>query len=360
MNTLTSILIKKGKSFQWSFWLVSLTLIAGLVLSVLSWLEVCVEHCSANQDYQLFGWPFAMMGMTFFTVLIALHFLSQRYAFLSRLVGWLIASALGAEGMFIAVQKYEIGQWCPVCLSIAASVVIAALVLLIGYFKGFKTTIQHHNRGETMQKIKQGFTCLSFIVLGFLMAFIGISKPDSAEAAINDIKERVAFGTKNSPVEVYFITDWFCPSCRKIEPMIEKIYPDIKSEVTFYFIDYSIHKKSLNFTPYNLAFLIHDKPHYFKARQMLLELTDQTESPKDEDVTKAARQHGLNFKELSFLDIKTGLEYFEKIVDKYDLKATPTIIITNPKRNSTVKLEGRDEISEEKILNAIEKLTPSK
>jgi hypothetical protein len=54
------------------------------------------------------------------------------------------------------------------------------------------------------------------------------------------------------------------------------------------------------------------------------------------------------------------MEYFDKIVDKYDLRATPTIIITNPKRNSVVKLEGRDEISEEKILNAIEKMTPPK
>lgn len=363
MSTLSSsVTAEKGKSFRWKFWLVGLALIAGLILSALSWLEFCVEHCSANQDYNLFGLPFAIVGITFFTVLTALHFLSRHYSFLSRLVEWMIASAVGAELMFIIIQKYGIGHWCPVCLSIAASVFVAALVLLIQYFKNFKEIIQHHNRGEIMQKIKQSkqsFACISFLVLGFLMAFIGISKPDFAEASMNEMRDKIVFGTKNSPVEVYFVTDWFCPSCKKVEPLIEKIYPEIKSKVAFYFIDYPIHKKSLNFSPYNLSFLVHNKPQYFKARQMLMNLADSTENPKDTEVKKVTSKNQLTFKELTFLDIKSGLEYFDKIVDKYKLHATPTIIITNPRRNSVVILEGRDEISEEKVLNAIEKMTPN-
>lgn len=359
MNTSSSY-TKEESSSRWKFWLVGLSLIAGLILSILSWLELCVEHCSANQDYRLFNFPFASFGITFFIVLVALHFLSQRYSFLSQVLGWLIACSLGAELMFIAVQKYEIGHWCPVCLSIAASVAFAALVLSIGYFKNLKANFQHNNRGEIMKKMKQGLTSLSFVIFGFLMAFIGISKPNYAEAAMNDIKDRIALGTKNSPVEVYFVSDWFCPSCKKIEPLIEKIYPKIKSKVTFYFIDYPIHKKSLNFSPYNLSFLVNDKAHYFKARQMLMNLADKTEAPTDIEVEKLAKKDGLVYKELSFLEVKTGSEYFEKIVEKYNLNSTPTVIITNPRKNSTVKLEGRDEISEQKILDAIEKLTPAK
>jgi len=192
------------------------------------------------------------------------------------------------------------------------------------------------------------------------MAFIGISKPDSAEAAMSDMRERMAFGTKKSPVEVYFVTDWYCPSCRKIEPQMEKLYAKIKSDVTFYFIDYPIHKKSLNFSPYNLAFLVNNKEQYFRARDLLTALSEKTESPKDEDIERAASKYGISYKELTFLDIKTGMEYFDKIVDQYGLHATPTVIITNPRRKSVVKFEGRDEISEDKILNAIEKMTPPK
>jgi thiol-disulfide isomerase/thioredoxin len=359
MSTLYSILITKAKSFQWDFWSIGLALIAGLMLSILSWFELCVEHCSANQDYRLFGFPFAIVGMIFFTVLVALHIFSKRYQLLSRFVGWLIAAALGSELMFIAVQKYQIGHWCPVCLSIATTVAAAALVLLTGYLLGFKIILQHHNRGETMQKIKQGLKCFTFVIFGFLISFIGISKPDSAEAAINDVKDRMAFGVRNSPVEVYFVTDWYCPSCRKVEPEIERIYPQIESRVTFYFIDYPIHKKSLNFSPYNIAFLINNKPQYFQARQLLADLSEKTETPNNDDIEKAARRNRIAYEELTFLDIKTGLEFFEKIVNQYDLHATPTVIITNPRRNSVVKLEGRDEISGEKILNAIVHMTPS-
>lgn len=375
--------------FRWEFWLINLALLSGFLLSILSWLELCVEHCSANQDYRIFSLPFAIFGMSFFVIVLVLHNFFQRNSFLSdTLVGWLIASALGAELMFILVQKNQIGHWCPVCLSIATSIAFAALVRFTSFIKDksiwpllrsltpwsfhevqnpllnhegyISQNFQHYNQGEIMQKVKQGLSNTSFVVLGFLMAFIGISNPDPAEAAISDIKEKIAFGTKNSPVEVYFVSDWFCPSCKKVEPLIEKIYPKIKSKVTFYFIDYSIHKKSLNFTPYNLSFLMNDKSQYFKARQMLLDLADKTESPTDEQVEKVSKKGGIPFKELTFLDVKTGIEFFDKVVDKFDLKSTPTVIITNPKRNQTVILEGRDEISEEKILNAIDKLTPGK
>lgn len=357
MNTLPSYPQKKGWSFQWNFLLISLALFSALVFSILSWLELCVEHCSANQDYRLLGLPFAMVGVSFFTLLLALHLLSKRYAFLSRLVGWMVASALGAEAMFIIIQKYEIGHWCPVCLSIAASVAIAALILFMRYLKNFKETLQSHNRGDIMRTLKKGLTSFSFVLFGFLMAFIGVDKHNYAEAAVDDIKEQIAFGNKKSPIEFYFITDWYCPSCKKVEPIIEKIYPRIKSEVRFYFIDYPIHRKSLNYTPYNLAFMINDKTHYFQARHALSVLSDSTESPTDKDVKKFAKKDRLNFKELSFLEIRAGIDYFDTIVEKFDIRATPTVIITNVKNKKVVKLEGRDEIrDEEKLLEAIKQV----
>jgi thiol-disulfide isomerase/thioredoxin len=359
MSTLSSLTAAKGRPFKFNFWLISMALIAGLILSILSWLELCVEHCSANQDYRLFGLPFAIIGMFFFSLLLFLHTLSWYYPSLLKLVGWLIGCALGAEIVFILVQKYQIGHWCPVCLSIAASVAIAALVLLTGYLKNFKVTIQHRNRGDIMQKVNQGFISLCFIMLGFILAYVGIGKPNAAEAAVNDIKERIAFGAKNAPVEVYFITDWFCPSCKKIEPLIEKLYPKIRPKVTFYFIDYPIHRKSLNFTPYNLAFLANDKGHYFKARQALNELSDKVEAPNDEEIAQAAHQEGINFKELPYLDVRAGIDFFDKISAKYDIQATPTIIIVNIKNNKFIKMEGRDEISESKILKGIETVQSS-
>lgn len=358
MNTqISSTITTKDSSFRWNFWIVGLALVAGLILSVLSWLEICVEHCSANQDYRLLGLPFAITGMLFFTGLLILHALSRRYEFLSYLVSWGIAAAFGSEIMFIAIQKWQIGHWCPVCLSIATAVGLAGLTLLTEYSKELYRNIQLNNRGKIMTQIKRGLFSFSFLILGFLLASMGVHKVDAAEEAMKEMKERLVFGQKNSPVEVYFVTDWFCPSCKKVESQIETLFPEIQSKVAFYFIDYPIHKKSVNFTPYNLSFLINNKPQYFEARQILTELSNTTEAPTDKEVAKQAKTYGISFRDLTFLDIKTGIEYFDNIVEKYNLSATPTIIITNIHDHRTTKFEGTDEISEEKVLKAIDTLS---
>ncbi|MFI5344353.1 MAG: thioredoxin domain-containing protein [Chlamydiales bacterium] len=343
-----------NRPFRWVFWIVAFCLFAGLILSILSWLEICVEHCSANQAYRLFNMPFALIGILFFTVGLVMHFLSRRYHFLSTLLGWMVAAAIGSEIMFIGVQKYDIGHWCPVCLSIAVSVGIAGLVMPANYYKTLFLTLQSNHRGQIMGTIKKGLASLSFVLVGFLMAFMGVSKPDLAQAAMNDIKDRIAFGSKESHVEVYFVSDWFCPSCKKIEPLIEQLFPKIQSQVAFYFIDYPIHKKSFNFVPYNLSFLMYDKHQYFKARQALMRLAEENDSPTDEDIIKLAQANQIPFKELSFVDVKSGMEWFDQIVDKYHLNATPVMIITYPGHNKMIKLEGRDEITEEAVLKAID------
>lgn len=355
MKTQLPMLTLRGSS-HWKFWLLSLSFLSGLVLSVLSLLEICVERCSANEEYLFFGLPFAFIGIAFFILLIFLNILSGYYPFFLELVKWLVALAFGAEILFIIVQHYQIGRWCPLCLSIAASVGFAALVLMVDYFKNFKLAIQHHNRGDIMQEIKKGFYSLSLAFLGFLIALIGVGKFNAVEAGMNDIKNHLTFGNRNSSVEVYFVTDWFCPACKQVEEDIEKIYPEIKNKVAFYFIDYPIHKKSLNFTPYNLAFMTNNKSQYFKARQLLANLADKTENPKNQEVQDAANKNSIAWKELSFVDIKAGIEFFDQVASKYDVRATPAIVVVNPRKNKSIKFEGRDEISNKKILEAIEKM----
>ena len=350
---------EKKKLNRWAWALVTLAIFAGLILSILSWLEVCVEHCAANQDYVLFGLPFAIFGMTFFSALFLLQIASTRWPRISSIVGWMIAAALGAEMLFVAVQKYQIGHWCPVCLSIAASVACAALVLFVHNVIDIKKTFQFHKSGAFMSFIKRALTHLSLIGFGFIVAFIGVSNPNSAEALAANMKERLAFGLKNSPIEVYYATDWYCPSCKKVDPLIEKLYPFIRTKATFFFVDYPIHRKSMNYSPYNLAFLIDNKKQYFKARQMLMELTDKTETPKDEEIERAAEKRGIDFKELSFVDIKNGMDFFDKVVEEYQMKATPTLIFVNVKTHQVIKLEGRDEITQEKVMEALDKIGKS-
>ena len=162
---LSESITPQKSSLNWNFWIVSTALIIGLGLSIISWLEICVEQCSATHDYLLFGFPFGAMGVLFFIGLIVMQGLSSQYTGLSRFVGWMIAAALGAELMFIIVQKYQIGHWCPICLSIAACIAVASLTRSLGYFKNLFQTIKYKKRGEIMSSIKHGLSSLSFIVL---------------------------------------------------------------------------------------------------------------------------------------------------------------------------------------------------
>jgi thiol-disulfide isomerase/thioredoxin len=258
--------------------------------------------------------------------------------------------------MFIIVQKYEIGHWCPLCLSIAAMITVASISLSINFFKGLYSSIQTPKQGEIMNKIKQLITQCSFVMLGFLMAMIGIANPDSTEATTDDIKDRLAFGKKNSPVVVYFFSDWYCPSCRKIDPIIEKMYPKIRSKATVYFVDYPLHKKSMNITPFNIAFQINNKSDYFKIRTALIDLAKKSKVPTDDDIIAMSEKKGFKYKKISFMDTKTGMDFYEGLVSKYDLHSTPIMVITNINTKKQVILDGRDEITEEAALKAIDQL----
>ncbi len=91
------------------------------------------------------------------------------------------------------------------------------------------------------------------VLMGLGGSIMGVKK--EADAAELDM----FLGKTSSPTTVYFVSDWFCPICRKIEPAIEKMYPELAKSVRISFIDLPIHKETLNFTPYNLQFISFEK-----------------------------------------------------------------------------------------------------
>lgn len=343
-------------SQKMGFWLIALSLFLAFLLSIVSWLDICSLQCSTTKNFRLLGLPFAFIGMAFFPILLLIHFLSVKIPLLLPLVPLAIAASVGSEVMFILIQKWQIGHWCPVCLSIAACVIFAACIYLVGYVRQVLITIKNHNKGLFMQKIKQGILTLSCSVIGFLIALFGVTQVDLAQAEVNDIKGQIALGTLNKPIEVYIITDWFCSSCRKIEPLWEKLYPKISSDATIYFIDFPLHRKSLNYSPYNLAFLMHNKSEYFKARDMLSKLSLTKDNPKNEEVEQAAKNAGLSFQELPYIDIRAGMEFFDSIDKQYHIRATPTVIVVRPSKKAIIKLEGDNNISETRVITTIKQI----
>jgi len=103
------------------YFLGGIGVVAGLILSIISWLKLCSEACLATHSWRFCGCEFENIGITFFPILTVIYLLGWKNPLAYLVAGWMVAGALGSEVMFIFVQKYKIGHWCPICLSIAAS-----------------------------------------------------------------------------------------------------------------------------------------------------------------------------------------------------------------------------------------------
>lgn len=335
---------------KWSMWLTPICLFAGLVLSVISALHLCTAECAAAHEYRLWGVKFETIGIPFFTFLNIAYWTARAYPSLMPFVMLLLMGGVGAELMFIYAQKYIIGHWCPVCLGIAGCIAIASLGTLI---QTFKPTSGEFN----MNKILTGFLVTSALLTGFTSSFFGFSKYDQLAAAEADLRTTLAFGDQKSNVELYLFTDWLCPACRQIEPAIEAMFPKITAKARFYFVDVEIHPETLNFIPFNLAFLTYNKKDYFKLREALTKLSLTTKTPNDHQVEALAKKLGVNFKELNYADVSTGIKYFKHLSKQFSIERTPTLVVINREAKKGKKLQGEREITEQNVLKTIQALS---
>lgn len=333
-----------------------LALSAGFILAFVSWLRICSEACSEGHNYRLYGIPFEAVGIPFFGILLLGHVLSIRFPRLSIFVAMGLAGAVGAEIMFTYAQKNIIGHWCPLCLSIAATVFIAFLSVAYEYFDELLNYINSRNKGGVMKGIFKGFMCVFLAFLGFVFSQAGFAKYNQLQAAENEVKDQVAFGNLKSPVEVYVFTDWECPSCRHVEPIIEKASPEIMKKARLIFVDLPVHAESMNFTPYNLSFMIKNKPQYFRLRDALTEMSKGSAAPTDEQVEAAAKKLGVTYDQLNYSDVAVGIKYFKHLAKQFSVDRTPTVVIVNKEKKKGKKLIGGGEITQDNLMKAIDSL----
>lgn len=320
-----------------------LGILAGFILTIVSFLRLCTEECEAGHKFNLLGVSFEMVGILFFVTLAIVFAASRWYSALAPWCLLLLASSLGAELVFIGYQKFVIGAWCPVCLGIAASVAVAFFALLIETYK----------KGNIMGK------SFAAICLGFLIAFTGISEKNALSASEQSLKEGITFGKTDSNIEVYLFTDWACPACRKLEPNLEQLSNEITKEAKLTFVDHVIHPETLNFIPYHLALILSDKPDYFKIRHALTTLSEKTGSPTEEEVEAELSKIGVKYHQLDYADVAIGIKYFKELGTKFKVQGTPTLVIVNTVTKKGKKLAGTGEITEANVSKSIQTLQGS-
>lgn len=321
--------------------IVWLATLAGLALSTVSLLKIC-SSCSATAQYRVFGMDFGWFGIIFFVVLAVVIVLRKYFTWAAWLASLMIFSSAGAEARFIWIQKYEIGQWCPICLSLAAAVFIACIGIAWYILQNYTA------KGASM---KSKLVYVVFITICFLFglggAIVGVKK--EADAAELDL----FLGKTSSQTTVYFISDWFCPICRKIEPAIEKMYPELAKSVRISFVDLPIHKETLNFTPYNLQFISFEKAKYISLRKALTELSLKTKNPTETQVQTAVAPLGVKLRQVNYADTLYGMQANLTVYRGYGVNATPSVVVTNSKTQKSKVLVGDNQISEAGIKTAI-------
>jgi hypothetical protein len=319
-----------------------LAVCAGLALSVMSAMNICTEACHEAAKYKIFVLDLGWFGILFFSALLFAFIFRKRLPLGEVICSLLIFSAAGAEAHFIWLQKYVIGRWCPLCLGIAAAVYCAVFMLLFVEISALRAD------GAIMKPlIRQMLVLIATFAVGLGMAVIGVHK--DAESAIID----PFLGKTDSSVTVYFISDWFCPGCRKAEPEIERIYPEAAKLARVAFIDYPIHPETANFTPYNVQFLVYEKKKYPKLRRALSELSLKTKTPSPEEVQSAVAPIGVKLHQINYADILYVSQLNLTTYRGYGVTLTPTVVVANTVNKKFKLLEGANRINLQAVKNAI-------
>ena len=316
--------------------------VAGLVLSVMSALNICTSACSEASLFTIFGLNFGWFGVMFFGLLIGALALRKRFAWMDTIIILLVCAAAGAELHFIWLQKFVIGKWCPLCLTIAAVIYLMTITMLLTEWRKLPS------RREPMKDhIKLVTTVALALGFGLAGAILGVHK--EAEAA----ELNLFLGKSDSPVIVYVVSDWFCPACRRTEPTIAEMFPKLASIAKVGFVDIPVHPETTNFTPYNLEFLMYEKAKYIQLRKALYDLARETKTPTPEEVQEAVAPLGVSRHQMNYADIASGMSWNEKIFRTYKIEATPTVVVTNTKTGKHVNLVGREDITLPAIRKAI-------
>ena len=109
-------------------WLVS-------IFSVIQ--ELCmVSACRDTAVFTIFGLNMGWFGIAYFSLVLIVQWLRNKDFRLDWVFTALLFSGIGAELRLLWIQKYVIGGWCPLCVTICCALFVAALLLVVEKVQG--------------------------------------------------------------------------------------------------------------------------------------------------------------------------------------------------------------------------------
>ncbi len=186
------------------------------------------------------------------------------------------------------------------------------------------------------------------VVATLLVSFAGFPEREAAA-----IQHDFSFGKTKNNVEIYIFSDWFCPICMKVEPIVEAAIPTLTQKAKVTFVDKPIYPESMNFTPYHLSFAAYEKEKYLQLRKALFGVAKKTKNPTVADISAAIAPLKVNYRQLSFMDVTQQMGKFQAIAGQFKVAATPTLVFFNTKTKKTRTLVGGNEITADGIAHAL-------
>lgn len=200
-----------------------------------------------------------------------------------------------------------------------------------------------------MHLVGKMIAIVTAFTVGFFAAYGGIRQIGAEENVPN-----IFLGKQDSPIEVFIITDWFCPYCQKVEPEIEKAAPNIAKKAKIIFVDWPFNPESANYTPYNLSFLTYEKEKYMDLRKALFSLTKKTKEPTLGYVQEAIAALKVSYKPLSFIAVATGMKYYEMVCKELKVRGAPAVVVRDTKTKKLRALVGGRQITQANIEEAVD------
>jgi len=157
-----------------------------------------------------------------------------------------------------------------------------------------------------------------------------------------------AYGSGAIQVRLY--SDYFCPPCRALEPVVEPILKNLlkKKKIELILVDVPFHAGSPLYARYFLYALVNKKDvdHAMHVRNLLFESASQKEVTTKERIEELFSLKGIPH---AVIDIKPIFARFNALIKEDDIQSTPTCVIV--KQGKKEKYVGTPD-----ILNALKNL----
>jgi len=99
--------------------------------------EMCmVSACRDTAGFTIFGLNMGWFGIAYFSLLLIVLWQRKKDYRLGWALSAMVFAGIGAEFRLLWIQKYVIGGWCPLCVTICCALFVAAMLLVIEKLRG--------------------------------------------------------------------------------------------------------------------------------------------------------------------------------------------------------------------------------